>query len=187
MKTPLPLLVLLAVLAVGLTGCDTTGSEETAILNANSPVPPTVEYTFDYETGGNQQIGTRSLESDNLTSILTQNGFSRADVSSAQVDSVQLERLSLEEAAPPPKVFDYLTQATLYLGPNASDGQRIAQASFDRAIRSVPLRVVSPDVTSLVKDGSRPAFLQLDATSDVPDRTDRVRVTVYFRIEVQGI
>jgi hypothetical protein len=141
MKTPLPLLVLLAVLAVGLTGCDTTGSEETAILNANSPVPPTVEYTFDYETGGNQQIGAQSDTTDMLDPVLRRNGFSRDDVVSARVDSVQLERLSLEEAAPPPKVFDYLTQATLYLGPSASDGQRIAQASFDRAIRSVPLRV----------------------------------------------
>jgi hypothetical protein len=42
-------------------------------------------------------------------------------------------------------------------------------------------------VTNVVTNGRSNAFLQLSTTSDVPVRRDKVQVTVYFRIEVQGV
>jgi hypothetical protein len=181
-----PSFFLTAVLfALLLGGCDVTGPEDTVILNANSLAPPIVEYTFTYETKGGDPIGVRSNETDDLGSILSENGFDRSDVVSARVDSVSLERIS-SKAAPTPMVFDYLTEATAYLG-SSTDGTRIADASIDATPRSLSLPVVGSDVTSVVRNGATHAFLQLDTTSDVPDRRDKVKVTVYFQVEVQGV
>jgi hypothetical protein len=181
------LLVAIAGLVLLLTGCDATGPTDTVIFNANSPIPPTVEYTFDYETSGDRSIGVVSQEADSLGSILELNGFGRADVASARVDSVKLERLtSPETVSATPKVFDYLTGATLYLGSSA-DGARIATASFQTTAPSVRLPVDGSSVTNVVTNGRSNAFLQLSTTSDVPVRRDKVQVTVYFRIEVQGV
>ncbi len=185
MKASLPLFLSATLLALLFGGCDVTGPEDTVILNANSPAAPIVEYTFAYDTNGGDPIGVRSNETDDLGSVLSENGFGRADVVSARVDSVSLERIS-SKAAPTPIVFDYLTGATAYLGSN-TDGERIADASIDATTRSVSLPVAGSDVTSVVKNEPTYAFLQLDTTSDVPDRRDKVEVTVYFRIEVQGV
>jgi len=186
MKSSLSLLISTAALVLLLGGCDATGPADTVILNANSPIPPTVEYSFAYETNGNSAIGVRSDGPDDLGATLTENGFRRADVISARIDSVRLERISSKATAPSEKVFDYLTGTTVYLGSD-TEGQRIADASLDTTTKSVPLPVVGSNVTNVVQSGSTPAYLQLETTNDVPDRQDRVEVTVYFRIEVQGV
>lgn len=192
MKFISSLLLPAVVLALLLTGCDAAGPADTVILNSNSPFPPTVEYTFAYDTEGRQQIGVRSLNADTLTAILRRNGFGRADVTSARIERVVLERRS-DPGSPvrkadnaEPKVFDYLTGATVYLGSDA-DGVQIASAAVDTENRTLPLDVTTADVTNVVKGGSRRAFLALAATDEVPDRQDRVRVTVHFRIEVRGV
>lgn len=185
MRTSVPLFVI-SVFALLLVGCDATGPSDTVILNSSSPIPPTVEYTFDYDTNGNSQIGVRSDQTDDLDSTLAENGFSRRSVVTARVESVELERLSSKTAAPSQKVFDYLTGATVYLGSDAS-GSRIAEEAFEATDPSVPLQVVGADVTDVVKSGATPAFLQLDTDGNVPDRRDRVRVTVQFRIEMRGV
>ena len=188
-------LSIVAVFALALMGCDAAGPADTVILNANSPIPPTVEYTFEYDTEGRQQIGVRSQNADTLGSILRRNGFGRADVVSARVERVVLERISdpgpsvRGKEATAVEVFDYLSGATVYLGPDAESGPRIAEASFETTARTVSLGVDggSARVTDDVKSGSQPAFLMLDTAGDVPDRRDRVRVRVDFRIEVQGV
>lgn len=172
-------------LALLVAGCDAAGPADTVILNANSPEPPTVEYTFDYKTNGANAIEVQSGNTDDLSSILSTNGFRRTDVVSARVDSVQLERIS-PKAAPVRKVFDYLTGTTLYLGPDANS-PRIAEGAIQSTNRTVPLPVRTADVTDVVKSGETPAFLRLSTGNDVPDRRDRVTATVYFRIEVQGV
>jgi hypothetical protein len=180
--------VLLVVLAGGLvlTSCDLASTSNTAILNANSPDDPTVEYTFFYETDGTAAIEVQSDETDNLSSILQENGFRRSDVVSARIDSVELERRSSPTAVKR-LVFDYLAGATVYLGPDA-DGLRIAEADFQTTDSSITLPVRTANVTDVVKRGPSSAFLQLStADDDVPDRQDRVAVTVYFRIEVRGV
>jgi hypothetical protein len=192
LNSSLSLLSSAAVLALLLVGCDATGPADTVILNANSPIPPTVEYTFVYDTEGRQQIGVRSLNADTLGAILQRNGFSRADVRSARVERVVLERRSDPGASAAiagdaaPKVFEYLTGATLYLGPDAS-GVQIASTIVDTDNRTLPLTVTTANVTDAVKRGHQPAFLELAAAEGVPSRRDRVRVTVDFRIEVQGV
>ena len=174
-------------LALLLTSCDATGPTDTVILSKNSPIPPMVEYKFKYEPNGAQPIGVVSQKADDLGSILEKNGFGRADVASARVDSVRLERLSSPETtSAAPKVFDYLTGATLYFGSNA-DSPRIANASFQTTARSVRLSPENSGVTDVVREGRSNAFLQLSTTNDVPVSRDKVRVTVYFRIEVQGV
>lgn len=191
-SSALSLLSSVAVLALVFVGCDTTGPADTVTLNSNSPIPPTIEYTFEYDTEGRQQIGVRSLNADTLGAILQRNGFSRADVRSARVEQVVLERRS-DPGAPTavagdvaPKVFDYLTGATLYFGSDAG-GVQIASTVVDTDNRTLPLNVTTANVTDAVKGGRRPAFLELAATESVPDRRDRVRVTIDFRIEVRGV
>lgn len=195
MKALLVRLSVVALFALALTGCDATGPSDTVILNSNSPIPPTVEYTFEYNTDGRQQIGVRSQSADTLGSILRRNGFGRADVVSARVERVVLERVSdpgpslRTRATPEAKVFSYLTGATVYLGPDV-DGVQIARSAIDTGDdppMTLPLSVTDGDVTDVVTDGSRPAFLMLTAKEDVASRQDEVRVSVDFRIEVQGV
>jgi hypothetical protein len=189
------LLVAVVALALSLAGCDASGAEETVILNSSSPIPPTVEYTFAYDTGGQQQIGVTSLNSDTLGAILRRNGFGRNDVRSARIERVFLERLSdpggqsQPQKAADTEVFDYLATATMYFGGDAGTGVRVAEKTFGMTVRSTPLDVVSEnaDVTDAVRAGRQPAYLELEATGSVPERRDRIRITVDFRVEVQGV
>lgn len=177
----LPALVLLAGSLV-LTSCDLAAAGNTAILNAASSVPPTVEYTFEYSpddvTGG--RIEVVSIRADDLDSKLSQNGFSRSDVVSAGVDSVVIERLSAQ-------TFEYLTGAEIYLGTSTS-GSQIGAGQFSTDQESATLNVPTSTVTSIVKQGSTHAFASLDPNdpNNVPD-PDRVKAIVYFQIEVEGV
>lgn len=177
-------------LALLLGGCDATGSEETAVLNADSPAPPTVEYTFRYDsdnvTDDGQRVDVVSDNSDNLGSVLTQNGFSRSDIVSARVDSVSLRRLSSASVAETrPKVFDYVTGVAVFLGTDAS-GTRIAERTPLPTQQQVSLQVATSNVTADLKGGSKSAFLRIDASGDVPEE-DVVEATVYYRVEVEGV
>lgn len=170
-------------------GCDAVGSEDAIILNnANSDTDsrPTVEYTFAYDTNGSGSIEVQSNESDDLESVLSNAGFSRSDVVSATVDSVRLERRSSKATSTRPYVFEYLTGATVYLGSD-TNGTRIATGTFDTTDRSVSLQVATSNVTDVIKEGRTPAFLELDTENDVPDRQDRVAVTVFYEIKVSGV
>lgn len=190
MKSRFSLLLSTIALVFVVVGCDATGSEETVVLNEDLPVPPTVEYEFRYTSENVSNEGQRvevvSRSSDNLTSILSENGFTRDDIVSARVDSVSLRRLSSPSAKDiRPKVFDYLSGVTLFLGTDAS-GTRIAQRSPLPSEQEVSLPVSTSDVTTDLKGGSKKAFLRLDASGEVPEE-DIVEATVYYRIEVGGV
>lgn len=190
MKNIVSLLLSSAILAVFVAGCDSVGSEETAVLNADSPAPPTVEYEFRYTSEDvsedGQQVEVVSDGGDNLGSVLTQNGFSRDDVVSARVDSVTLRRQSSPTSSGmQPKVFDYLSGAAVFLGTDAS-GKRIAEDQFSTTQQKIRLDVATSNVTEEVKGGSTQAFLRLTASENVPEQ-DVVDVTVYYRIEVEGV
>lgn len=178
------------VLALLLAGCDAAGTQDTVVLNATSPAPPTVEYTFRYTSqdvsNDGQQVEVVSENSDDLGSVLTQNGFSRSDVVSARVDSVTLRRQSSPTASGVrPKVFDYLSGATVFLGTDAS-GTEIADDQFDTTRQEISLGVATSNVTAEIKEGSTRAFLRLTASGSIPEE-DVVDVTVYYRIEVGGV
>lgn len=179
----------LLLLGMALVGCDVIGSDETVILNANSPVPPTAEYEFEYTPNalnGSGQLEVLSNETDNLAAILSENGFQRGEVTAARVDSVFLRRLSVPTAIRRrAKVFEYLSGADVFLGTSTSDVQ-IASDQFNTDDREIPLSLARRTVTEVVKGGPSLAFLRLDTEGEVPDR-DRVEVTVYFELTVEGV
>jgi hypothetical protein len=182
---PLSFVVLTAVLA----GCDATGSQDTAVLNANSAVPPIVEYEVRYTSenvhDNGQRVSDSSNAADNLDAILRDNGFGRSDVVSAEVDSVVFIRRSSESAAAVrPKVFPYLTRAAVFLG-TGTDQVRIAEGELvDQDRLSIP--VVTRDVTAAVRAGRKKILLRLTADGDVPSE-DVIDVEVYCEIEVGGV
>ena len=176
--------VAFGLLAAGLvlTSCDLASAGNTAILSANSTSPPTVRHRFEYTeddvTEGQAEV-VSSIQSDDLDAILADNGFSRSDVVSAQVDSVRVERLSTGT----------LSGADLYLGTDAS-GPVIAGVEFDDPEAETPARDnTSRTVTGAVKSGQKRVFAQLDVEdpSDIPSSGGRVRAVVYYRLEVEGV
>lgn len=177
------LALVLLVMGLVLTSCDIATTGSTAILNAESAIPPRVDYTFEYtpsDVAGDSRVEVVSEERDELKGILSKNGFSRTDVVSAEIDSVSIERLS----AP---TFEYITGADIYLGTDAS-GPHIATGTVRPSQESALLDVPTKTVTDLVKQGRTNAFARI-AVSDrsrIPD-VDRVGVTVFFRIEVKGV
>jgi len=194
MTRALLLLLSAAGLAILVAGCDATGAEDTAVLNANSVAPPTVEYRFEYESSdqvdGQNVVRVRSSGEDNLGGVLRENGFQRSDVVSARVDSVKFVRVSAKrkEERPTPKfAFDNLLSADVFLG-TSTDGTQIASGSFDPNddADEVRLGVETANVTQVVREGATSAFLELGTSGDIT-RTDRVDVTVYYRIEVGGV
>ena len=163
--------VLLVVLAGGLvfTSCDFASASNTAILNANSTIPPTVQHRFEYTQ--DQPSAVSMIESENLGEILTQNGFSRSDIVSARVDSVEVESVS-----------GSLSAAEIYLGTDTS-GPLIADVQF-RASQSVSVERRRTSVTGVVKAGTSETFGQFSV--DDPN-SGVVRAVVYYRVEVEGV
>jgi hypothetical protein len=177
--------VALGLLAAGLvlTSCDLASAGNTAILSANSTSPPTVRHRFEYTeddvTEEGQAEVVSSIQSDDLDAILADNGFSRSDVVSAQVDSVRVERLSTGT----------LSGADLYLGTDAS-GPVIARVEFDDPEAETPARDnTSRTVTGAVKSGQKRVFAQFDVEdpSDIPPSGGMVQAEVYYRLEVEGV
>ena len=171
-------------LAAGLvlTSCDLASAGNTAILSANSTSPPTVRHRFEYTeddvTEGQAEV-VSSIQSDDLDAILADNGFSRSDVVSAQVDSVRVERLSTGT----------LSGADLYLGTDAS-GPVIARVEFDDPEAETPARDnTSRPVTGAVKSGQKRVFAQFDVEdpSDIPPSGGMVQAEIYYRLEVEGV
>ena len=176
--------VAFGLLAAGLvlTSCDLASAGNTAILSANSTSPPTVRHRFEYTeddvTEGQAEV-VSSIQSDDLDAILADNGFSRSDVVSAQVDSVRVERLSTGT----------LSGADLYLGTDAS-GPVIARVEFDDPEAETPARDNTlRTVTGAVKSGQKRVFAQFDVEdpSDIPSSGGRVRAVVYYRLELEGV
>jgi hypothetical protein len=180
------LALLLSVATVLLTGCDSGGNGGSIVLNANSPVPPTIQYSFTYSSDDANDDGVVeviSSEADALDNVFRQNGVSRSSVVRARIDSVELERQSTTGPSATPKVFRYLAGAEVFLGSDAS-APRIAARQFQTTDRTVTLNVQIADVTSVVQAGSTPALLRLTANSpdDIP-LLERVRLTVFYTIE----
>jgi hypothetical protein len=177
-KTLIRTFVVLGLLAgaLVLTSCDISSASNTAILNANSTIPPIVrqrfEYTGDDVTDGGQVEALSSIQSDDLDAILSENlGASRADVVSARVDSVSVERLSTNTLS-----------GALYLGTDAS-GTRIANVQLESG-EEITARDTKT-VTGAVKSGQERVFAEFDVED--PSSGGMVRAVIYYRLEVEGI
>jgi len=172
------LLVLLAGIVMW-TSCDLASAGSTAILNADSAIPPTVRHRFDFSqsdaTGKEGEVAVESeLQSDDLDTILSENlGASRADVVSARIDSVRIERVSPAS----------LTEAELFLGTSA-EAPRIASGDF---LPDGPSTVVDDrrsTVTTAVRNGVETLYGRFRMESV---RSGVVRAKVYYRLEVDGV
>lgn len=168
--------VVLGLLAGGLvlTSCDLASAGSTAILNANSEVPPTVRHRFEYAgdevTDGGQVEVLSSIQSADLDAVLTENGFSRSDVVSAQIDSVAVERLS-----------NNTLSGTLYLGTDAS-APLIANVQLESGEETTRDPTT---VTDAVKSGQKRVFAEFGVEDS--SSGGMVRAVVYYRLEVEGI
>jgi hypothetical protein len=174
---------LLLVLFVGglvLTSCDLSSTGGTIILNANSSVPPTVQYRFAYTQGdateGGQVDVVSTIESDDLDEILTANGVNRDQVVSAQVDSVRVDPVSTTS----------LSSADIHLGMDVN-GPQIASVTFPSGGENPVRDTRRTTVTGAVKAGASKTFARLgvDDPSSIPSGGSAVRATVYFQIEAE--
>lgn len=165
-----------------LTSCDLASAGSTVILNAGSPIPPTVQHRFEYTRDDVTEGGTvdvvSTVESDGLDAILSENGFRRSDVVSARVDSVLVEPVSAVS----------LSAAALYLGTDAN-GPRIADVEFPSGSPSPVLDASLQVVTGAVRAGASNVFARFraDDPSNIPSGGGVVRARVYYRVEVEGI
>ncbi len=170
--------LLLVLLAGGLvlTSCDLASAGNTAILNADSAIPPIMRHRFEYSQGELSVMST--VESEDLGDILAQNGFSRSSVVSARVDSVLVDPVSTVS----------LSRAEIYLGTDAN-GPRIASVQFQPDQPSPTVDPTTTTVTGAVKSGDTKTFAQfsVEDPSDIPSGGGVVRATVYYRIEVEGV
>lgn len=163
-----------------LTSCDLSSTGGTIILNANSSVPPTVQYRFRYTQGdateGGQVGVIAMIESDDLDGILTANGVNRDQVVSARVDSVLVDPVSTTS----------LSAGNVHLGTDA-DGPQIASVTFPSGGEAPVLDASRTSVTSAVKAGTSKTFgrFSVDDPSSIPAGGSAVRATVYFRIEAE--
>jgi hypothetical protein len=200
----LPVIALAAAVLLLAPGCDTTGANETIEISGTSPIPPEIEYVFEYAredvSGGTVVVSStpeRSGEHPTLDAVLEANGgYARSDVRAASVERVVIddetttsgEQAPTVQPAPERRVFRYLSQARISLG--GDDGPVVARGQ-------VPddgpddLDVVSgADVLAAIQAGgpTRAALeLDVESPSDVPTQDqggDKVRVTITYAIQL---
>lgn len=186
---PLPVrLFSIVLLAFVLAGCDATGSSDTVILNESSPTPPTVEYTFEYTPDDVNQGGevvVTSDGSDDLGTVLQDNGFSRSNVVSASVDRVELFGRSPQGSSA--KIYNYVRRAQIYFPESASSPVAEGEISTPDGPAQVSLDVTNGEVTEAVKEGAQRALLRMDTQQGGFSELYRAEARVYFRIELEGV
>lgn len=160
-----------------LTGCDLSSTGGTLILNANSSVPPTVQYRFGYGQDELEVVST--IKSEGLDEILSENGVNREQVVSARVDSVLVDPVDPVETTS-------LSTADIYLGTDDS-GPQIAGVTFPSSGKDPVRDTRQTPVTETVKAGTSETFAQLgvEDPSSIPPGGSAVRATVYFQIEAE--
>ena len=173
-----PLLIVLLAASVAWTSCDLASAGNTAILNANSPIAPTVQHRFEYkeEDVVEGDVAVESMvQSDDLDAILSDNGFSRSDVVDARIDSVKIIN---PESAPS------LRDADVFLGANA-EGPRVAQVtSFPDGALFVVDDTSTPVLEAVRNDEVRTLYgrFGLESAGD-----GAVQAKVYYRLKVEGV
>ncbi|MCS3698987.1 hypothetical protein GGQ20_000279 [Salinibacter ruber] len=178
------LLIVLLAASVAWTSCDLASAGNTAISSASFDPPPKVRHRFSYTKeniteAGHVEVVSTITSSYDLDDVLFENlGASRADVVSAQVDSVVIDRISTST----------LSGAQLHLGTNA-DCPIIARVQFNPNEEKKGRDRTSRAVTEAVKSGSSNVFARFDIEdpNKIPNVGGKVSATVYYRLEVGGI
>ncbi len=173
------LLVLLAG-SVVWTSCDIASAGSTAILNADSAIPPIVRHRFEFSEGdatGEGQVAVEStIQSSDLDAVLSENlGANRSDVVSARIDSV---RVRVERVSTPS-----VREADIFLG-TSTEAPLVASVEFQPDGPSSIVDDRRTTVTGAVRNGVGTLFGRFRMENV---RSGVVRAIVYYRLEVEGV
>ncbi len=171
-----------------LAGCDFLSSEETVILNSDSAEPPVAEYTFFYspeDVNSEGRVDVTSRGSDDLGADLRENGFSREEIVSAEVESVTLLGTSQEKTTQ--KIYAHVRRAEVYFPSDASSPIAEGEIQSGQSLEEIELSVTSGSVTDAVKEGAKRARLVLDVQEGEFSGTLEAEADINFRIELEGV
>ena len=127
------------------------------------------------------EVGVRSSNTDNLSSILSAYGRNRSDVVSARVESITILQ-STGGSVAIDKLFPYVQNVALYLGNNDS-GTTLAESQAVGTGISADLTATGNDVTSTVRSDPSRAFLVIDV-DDTNESQGFIEAEVEYEIRV---
>lgn len=171
-----------------LAGCDVFSTGETVILNSNSEVPPTAEYTFFYspeDVNSEGWVEVTSEGRDDLAADLRENGFSREEIVSAEVESVSLLGKSQEGTSQ--KIYRHVRRAEVYFPSDASSPIAEGEIPSGQSLEEEDLTVTGSGVTDVVKEGAQQARLELEVEEDGFSGVLEAEAEINFRIELEGV
>lgn len=172
-------LVLAAVVAITTASCDVVATTDPLTLQAK-----TVSFRFEFDSEGiesGETVEAQSVESVDMGPILSADGFTKAEVLSATITSVELERIS-----PANVNLDFLEQAELAFTASGMSRRSIASSASLPASRDAPLSIANSDVmTFVVAPTFRAVASVVPAT--VPQAGFVLRANVTLRIRVEGV
>lgn len=173
-------ILVLVTVTLALASCDVVAPTDGIPLQEK-----TVTFRFEINTDGvspGETVQATSEESANLEQALDADGYTKAEVLSATVTRVELERIN-----PTSVDLGILEEALLALTASNISSKTIASSTSLPASRSASLPVSSsPDVTSYVIAPSFRGSLTL-VPETVPGGILVLRATVRLRIEVEGV
>ena len=171
--------VLLALVGVVIASCDAVTATEPITLQSK-----TVSFRFEFDSDGvtpGGSVGVQSEADVDLGPELLSDGFTKAEVISATVTSVELERIS-----PTTVNLNFLEEASIEFAASGIAGRSIAGSNSLPDNRTAMLSVTSANVTTFVVAPSFRAVLNVVPES-VPEGGWVLRSNVTLRIDVEGV
>ena len=166
-----------------LAGCgeDLVGGSEPVVLSYTR----TVELAFTSEAAMmGQTTEIRGADRINLEDDMREDGFGKAEVLSASVESV-----TLEVQAPFDVNADFLNEATLRIEATGQSGATVAtQDDFPATRDPVALDVrASEDIAGYVTAANFGVVLQIDPAALQNEQDYELELTIRFRVEFEGV
>lgn len=179
MRGRMGIVAMLALVTVVTASCDVVTASEPLTLQAK-----TVSFRFEFSSDGvdpGETVEVQSEESANLGPDLSADGFTKAEVLSATVTAVELERIS-----PATVDLNFLDEAQLSFTASGVSARTVATSSSLPSARTASLPLSNTDVTTFVVAPTfRAALAVVPAT--VPQAGFVLRANVTLRIRVEGI
>ena len=186
-RNPGGLWLLGLIVALVMSGCDSTTTSETVTLQPKTITFEFPQFSADDAQGGTLQIN--SLNQEDLESELRADGFSRGEVVQATITRVELERRSVGSAAESaaPKVFGFLVSGEAQLTQGGTTQTVAERDAFDPNAAVTPMSITTGNATSFVS-ASSPFGARLDLdVENIGVGPYRVALNITFRIEVEGV
>lgn len=180
---PLPrprgVVVLLAIVAILIASCDAVTDPDAITLQSK-----TVSFRFEFSADGvssGDLIDAQSEGSVDLGPELLNDGFTKGEVLSATVTSVELERIS-----PTNVNLNFLQEASIDFSASGISARTVAASTSLPDSRTANLSVSSGDVTAYVVAPSFRAVMRV-VPETVPPAGWVLRANVTLRIDVEGV